>query len=288
MIHDGGKPSGGLAGRNLLVADGAVGPYLMDMGGVGAPAEAANISQPERVETAHRDYLAAGARLIRSNTRYANRIALAAHNLDDRCEAINNSGIALARQAAGSDGVVMGSIGPIDPAEAAAPERERAYSEQLIFLSDVGADILLLEHFTGLEEALLVARCAKRVSDAPVLAQMTFSDRGTTADGCAAEVCGEKLLEAGADALGVSCTPRGKSLAAIVTTLLTFGVPTSVMLGVPHQSAPFQARDRHEDSQGVDRFANPLIELAGQGVVIVGGCCGVAPEHILALAGRLG
>ena len=287
MTNDGDDTSGGLAGHNQLVADGAVGPYLTDTGGVGAPAEAANILQPEKVETAHRGYLAAGAGLIRSNTRYANRFALAAHDLEDRCEAINNSGIALARQAAGTDGVVMGSIGPIDPAAAAAPERERAYSEQLIYLSDVGADFLLLEHFTGLEEALMVARCAERVSDAPILAQLTYSDQGTTADGYSAEVCGERLLQAGADALGVSCAPRGKSLAAIVTTLLAFGVPTSVMLGVPRPSAPTRARDRYGDPQGVARFANPLIELAGQGVVIVGGCCGVAPEHIAALAGPL-
>lgn len=280
--------------RLPLLADGAVGWRLEQLhAGEAVPPEALNLTHPDHVRRVHQAYQAAGAQLHRTNTRNASEPVLGAHGLPGRCEAANNSASALLREVVGPDTPVMGVIGQIPLVRGGArggqpvplAERERAYSEQVVYLSDTGATFLGLEHFTHLEEALLVLRIAKSASDAPVMAQLQFDQRGHTAEGLGCHEAARRLVDGGAEALGISCGPAPKLLPPLVETLLAQGLPVSVMPGVAHGGVAPPYADAPE--WPAEKFAAELSALARMGLAVVGGCCGVTPEHIQALARQL-
>jgi methionine synthase I (cobalamin-dependent) len=290
-----------------LLADGPAGDWLRARRfAAGRAPEALNLELPEAVTAAHRAYRQAGATLHRTNTARATRWHLAAHGLAQRCEAINNSGSAALRQAIGTSAVMAGRIGPIDDPAAPAAERERAYSEQAIYLSDTGVDLFILEHFATVEEAARALRVIRGASDAPALALLRFDARGAGGERRSAGEAGRALLQAGAEALGVSCAPGGAALAGIVEALLPLGAPLGVMLSLPaalgrpygtaSRRSPSRAEARPEregpgeeaGAGDAERFAEALAALGQRGVAIVGGCCGVMPAHIRAAAARLG
>ena len=272
-----------------LIADGGVGEYLQGKHqDTDRPPEGLNLARPELVQAAHADFLNAGAVLLRTNTRHANRMSLEPFGLEARTEAINNAGAALARAAAGDRAVMMGAIGRIPPgasAESSRAARERAYGEQIVYLSDTNVQFFLLEHFSLLEEARLVLRVARRNSDAPVLAQLRFDALGFTEDGISCAEAARILAGEGAEALGVSCSPAPQALLPLVETLLAQGLPVSVMAGIlaPGAEAPYFGAPALNPTE----FAEALAPFAELGVSILGGCCGVGPGHIQALASRV-
>ncbi|MCZ6531430.1 MAG: homocysteine S-methyltransferase family protein [SAR324 cluster bacterium] len=250
------------------------------------PPEALNLTSPETVQDVHAQFLASGAILHRTNTHAANRVALAPYQLEERSEAINNSGSALTRAAIGVDGLMMGAIGEIKPGpgnrQVPLSQRERAYSEQAVYLSDTGVTFLLLEHFSHVEEALRVLRIARSASDAPVLAQLRLDVDGNSADGLPCAEAARRLADGGAGALGISCGPAPDLLPPLVKTLVATGLPVSVMLGIrraglphPYPGAP---------ALTPTAFAEALAGFADMGAAILGGCCGCGPEHIRALS----
>lgn len=278
-----------------LLADGSVGNDLHGRcAGRAIPVEALNQEDPEAVRAVHKAYADAGAQLLRTNTAQANALALAAYGLADRAEGLNNSASALARTASQSGGVVMGALAP--PPESLGTESpgtsvmgtaqcERAYGEQIIYLTDTGVDFFLLEHFSRLGDATRITDQIKRISDAPVLAQLKLDATGRTAEGTSASEAAAALVDAGADALGLSCAPGMLELAALAEALLRQGVPVSVMPGIRRQGRPAPYRGAPLLSPAA--FAAALAPLGRMGVTILGGCCGVTPLHIRALAEAL-
>jgi 5-methyltetrahydrofolate--homocysteine methyltransferase len=265
-----------------LLADGPVRDWLTARGlAADQSPEALNATRPDAVKAAHRAFAQAGATLIRTNTRHASRIELSPHGLAERCEAIHNSASALARQGAGVDVAMAGTLTPIQaPAgdTVSIPDRDRAASEQLIYLSDTGVDLFMLEHFDAVEDIERVIHLAGDVSDAPVLALLRLDERGRVPAGASALEAGERLLAAGAQSLGLSCASWNDSTRSALAALAALGIPLAIMLrataDVPEQSP--------------DRFAESLAAAADAGAKIVGGCCGAMPAHIRAAATRLG
>lgn len=267
-----------------LIADGDLRGALAGGAAAHEPPEALNLSETEAVHAAHQRYREAGALVHRTNTRHANRLELAGHDLADRGEAVNNSGSALVRSVIGTAGAMMGSVGPVRPPRggpaAPVPERERAYGEQLVYLSDTGVDLFVLEHFRALAEALLVVRIARRVSDAFPLALLTFDARGRTAEGVAAGEAARRLMDAGAGAVGVSCAPGGALLEQLVGEMRAVSGPVGVLLGAA------AAAEGAGTPAAPERFAAALGALGTHRASILGGCCGTTPQHIAALARR--
>lgn len=289
-----------------LLADGALAGGLRarapDWRG---PLEALNQERPAVVQAVHAEFAAAGARLLRTNTEHASAAALAATGLAERAEALNNSGSALARAGQREAGLAVGGQGPVDGAASPAvgfvmgalgappapgavddPAWQRAYAEQVVYLSDTGVDFILLQHVTRLGDAVALTRRVAAVSDAPVLAALQFDPAGRTAEGADPAHAGAALVEAGAQALGLSCGPGADALPGCVEALLAMGLPVAVLPGVrePDGSAPHPAAPTLEP----EAFAAWLAPLAAQGVTILGGCCGVTPAHVRALARALG
>ena len=153
-----------LAARGVLVADGATGTNYQDKGlGLGVAPEEWLFDAPELVLELHREFVAAGVDLILSNTFGATPIRLADSPLSGRAREVNLRAAELAREAAGDAVLVAGSLGPTGQlAEPLGPlgpdECAAAYAEQAAALADGGVDLLVMETFFALEEALPAIR----------------------------------------------------------------------------------------------------------------------------------
>src|SRR5579884_353091 len=142
-----------------LLADGGMGTMLYALG---IPYQRCfdelNLSQPELVQRVHREYIAAGAELIETNTFGANRFKLATHGLDRRVRDINLRGVKVAREArevTGEPVFLAGAVGPIGrplaPVGTVSPAQAReAFQEQIEALLEGGADLLILATFSDL------------------------------------------------------------------------------------------------------------------------------------------
>ena len=142
------------------------------------------VRRPDLVGAAHREYLAAGAELIETLTFGANRVRLAPAGLDISAGLLNRRAAALAREArdvAGREALVGGSMGPLESAgrggirQPDAVSRD-AFREQLDGLLEGGIDVVVLETFVDLDELLLAIEVARQASDLPIIASLTFGE----------------------------------------------------------------------------------------------------------------
>jgi len=255
-------------------ADGDVGDVLRRRLGLGATSlDMLSLVNGAAVQGVHRDFLAAGAQMLRTNTLAATRLHLTPLELADRTEAVNVAACGLAREVAGPEGVVMGTVGQV-PGQHPLAELEKAYAEQIIYLSDSQVDFLLFSHFTSLAQAQVALRMAVRASDAPVMALLTLDEAGCTQEGTPLAQAAQALAQGGAQALGISCRAGAQPLAPLLAPLLELGLPLGVLLGA-QGFGPAPLNPSHQT-----HFAQTLRQLGEMGVAIVGGCCGIGPEDI--------
>ena len=156
-----------------VVFDGAMGTMIYSSGVfINACYDELSLSNSSLISRIHRQYVAAGADVIETNTFGADTIRLRQYGLAEQCGEINRAAVRIARQEAGSDVYVAGSVGPctspdqlITDAQAML-EVQAAYQEQITALASEGVDVILLETFSSLKELKLAARIA-RASDRP-------------------------------------------------------------------------------------------------------------------------
>ncbi len=279
-----------------LLADGAMGTLLFERG---IPYERSfdelNLTQPTLIEAIHRDYLAAGAELIETNTFGANAFRLTAHGLADKARTIARQGVKVARNAreiVGTTAFVAGSMGPLGrPLEPfghiAVADAEKAFRAQAEGLLEGGLDVFVLETFQDLSEILAALRAIKSVTaEVPVIAQMTFGLDGKTRYGHSPSLVVRALKQAGADVVGVNCGVGPQPLLEVIEDVLAAaeGTPVSAM---PNAGLPQFVEGRYvylASPQYFAEFAARAIEL---GVKLVGGCCGTTPAHVKAMRERL-
>lgn len=191
---------------NILLADGATGTYISSLRGRNTPScELLNLSDPDCVVSVHRQYLAAGAKLIGTNTFAANRFALdRGRTLTDE---VVRTGISLARRAAGDSAFVAADIGPIPEGDRSPEEQQAEYRSIIdVFLAeDVG--IFTFETFASPDYPLY---CARYIRERRPDAFITI-DYTVTADGFSRlNIPGDRLIRATAgsglaDAAGFNC-----------------------------------------------------------------------------------
>ncbi len=280
-----------LSDRPLLV-DGGLGTLLFSRGvPQRACLEELVNTHPEMVGAAHREYLEAGAELIETLSFGANRQRLAAWGLEGQVGAFNRRAARLAREArevSGRDALVGGSVGPLGsptrggPAVAEAAARS-AYREQIEGLLEGGADLIVLETFSDLEQLLLAVEEARRASDVPVMASLTFGEELVLADGSSPATAAATLARAGADAIGVNC---GAGPAACLDALEAMGAPADgdpVRSIMPNAGLSQRLEGRFIYAASAEYFGTVTPRLLEAGARIVGGCCGTTPEHIAAM-----
>lgn len=271
----------------VIIGDGAMGTLLYSRGiPLETNFEYLNLLRPEMVRQVHEDYLRAGAQLLETNTFGASAIRLAAVGLEKKTRAINAAGARLARQAAGPERFVAGSVGPLslprgELRELAPAEKETVLREQMEALAEGGVDLFLLETFASVDDLTLAAGVAAGVG-LPVVAQMAYLEEGRTRDGVPAEEVARRLALAGVAVLGANCGSGPRDLLKVLARLAAASeLPLSAFA---NSGFPQYMDGRFIYLATPEYFAGMGREMVQAGASLVGGCCGTTPEHIRALA----
>jgi homocysteine S-methyltransferase len=277
-----------------LLADGAMGTLLHAHGAaLDSCFDAQNLTKPELIESLHRAYIDAGAELIETNTFGANRLRLEEHGLEDQVAAINAAGVARARAAiaaarAADRVYIAGAIGPlgagIQPYGRLKPEDARAiFDEQIRALVGSGVDVLLFETFTSLDEIVAGVEAARAAAPGtPIIAHMTFTRDDRTVSGHLPGAVARRLLEAGADVIGVNCS-GGPAQIARVLLQMREAAPGARFSAMPNAGFPYTVGGRTMYPATTDYFADNALLFRAIGACVVGGCCGTTPDHIAAM-----
>jgi homocysteine S-methyltransferase len=269
--------------RGPLVFDGAMGTQLYERGYfISRSFDEASLARPDLVADIHRDYRAAGAHVLETNTFGANRECLSRYGAQDRLREINRAGVRLARQAAGAEAWVAGSIGPTGlMVGALSPERRASlrdlFAEQIDALLEEGVDLLVLETFYSLAEIEQALAAARAVYKGPVVAQLAFSEERREIEGAPPVEAARRLRACGADVIGANCAEGPAFLFGVARDLLATGAPVSVQ---PNAGRPRRLDERTLYMTTPEYFGVYARRLYQAGVRLVGGCCGTGPEHI--------
>ena len=263
-----------------LLFDGAMGTYYKAAPGV--ECEQANLTDPAGVLAVHREYLAAGADAVKTNTFSLPRLA-AAHT--PGWEQLAQAGWQLAVQAAGETGAaVFADLGPAPDTEAVpAGQVYTAVAKQFMAL---GARNFLFETLSsdaGLLDA--VGAIKAEVPDAFVLVSFAVLPDGYTREGMYCKDLARRMQESGiVDAVGLNCVSAPGAMRTLAKQL-GGTLPLSVM---PNAGYPVVTRTQVKYQGRPEYFAGELGRLAAEGTVqILGGCCGTTPAHIAALRAEL-
>ena len=282
-----------LAQKGVLVADGATGTNYQSMGmepGL-APEEWLFVA-PDRVVELHRAFADAGADILLTCTFGATPLRLTEGPLAGRAREVNLRAAELAREGAGRDRLVAGSLGPtgmlIEPygllnrEDAAA-----AYAEQADALTEGGVDLLVLETIFAVEEAVWAVEGIRSSSSLPLVVSFSF-DMGTrTMMGLAPTDAVEAVVGLGVAGVGTNC---GRSLAdadLVVAEVLAAAGDVPVWVK-PNAGVPKIVGADVVYEAGPEMLADHVARYVEQGARIVGGCCGSTPEHVAAIARALG
>jgi homocysteine S-methyltransferase len=258
-----------------------------------------NLSQPEAVAEIHRAYVEAGAQLIVTNTFGANRYKLGPHGLADSVGEVNAVAVTLAKRVIGSPVratdqsplLVAGDVGPLGvhlaPFGRVKPDQAyAAFREQIEALVLAGADLILIETMSDLQETSEAVRAAKDVGGVPVIASLTFTRDDRTLLGESPAKVSAELVKLGVDVIGVNCS-SGPAQVLRILNAYKRAAPEAKFWVKPNAGWPEQVGGRIMYSATPDYFAEYAVAFAEAGAGIIGGCCGTTPGHIAAMRAAL-
>jgi 5-methyltetrahydrofolate--homocysteine methyltransferase len=275
-----------------LLGDGAMGTQLMIAGlEQGNCGEAWNLTHPERVLAIQRRYVDAGSDCLLTNTFGGSRIMLNRHSHADDVVAVNTAGVQLAREAfGGRDGFVIGDVGPFgglmepygDFSEAQVLD---AFREQAKALVDAGADAIIIETQTSLEELALGLAAAREAGAACVIGSMAYDvtlDGSTfrTMMGVDPERAAEFMQEHGTDIVALNCgtgMDMERARHAVMRYLQVTSLPIMVQ---PNAGQPKLVDMKVVYDETPEQMVAGVVPLLEAGASIIGGCCGSTPDHI--------
>jgi 5-methyltetrahydrofolate--homocysteine methyltransferase len=281
------------ARRRRLVADGAMGTALMAAGlESGSCGELWNVAHPERILEIQRRYVQAGADCIITNSFGASRVMLGRHGHADLVKEINQAAVGIARAAfegAGRDGWVLGDIGPLgallEPYGDLSEDRARAaLEEQAAALVEAGADALIIETETSLEEAGLAVDAAKAAGARSIVASFAYdvSADGTfhvTMMGVLPDRAVRFMEDRGADIAGLNCG-TGMDMAAVATVVRMYRANATLpTMAQPNAGTPALEKGRVVYRQTPAEMAAALPDVLEAGTSIIGSCCGSTCDH---------
>lgn len=276
----------------ILLGDGAMGTQLQQAGlEPGGCGEAWNVEHPDRVLAIQKRYAEAGSDCLITNTFGGCEIMLKRHGQSGNVAAINRAAVQIAREAFGDkEGFVLGDIGPfgglMEPyGEVPESEVREAFAEQAEALVSAGADAIIVETQTSLEELGIGIEAAKKAGAPCVIGSMAYDVMHDGSDlktmmGIGPEDAAEFMKEAGVDVVAMNCgtgidvpwatnvIPRYREICDLPTMAQpNAGTPVLENLKVVYKQTP-------------DEMAAELPALLDTGINVVGGCCGSNPDHI--------
>ncbi len=271
--------------ERVLLADGAMGTEFYRRGVfINRCYDELNLSRPDLVRQVHADYAAAGADILTTNTYGAERLRLARHGMEGRLEEIIRSGVRFAREAAGEERYVAGSVGPLPkglrPAGPLTAETAReTFREQIELLLDEGVDLLVLETFrqlSMLEEAIGAAREVS--ATVPVVASFAFKPVKHYYVGPSPEEVARRAADWEVDLLGTNCINGPGRMLEMVERLES--VSELPLCAMPNAGNPEMVDGRSLYLASPEYMAEYARRFVQNGVRIVGGCCGTTPEMV--------
>ena len=266
--------------RKPLLFDGGMGTYYKAK--PGTECEQGNLLDPAGVRKVHREYLAAGAEAIKTNTFGLPRMT-AARQPD--WQALARAGWKLAAEAAVETGAaVFADLGPAPDTEAA--PAGSIYTAVARCFVEQGAKNFLFETLSSDAGVLEAVQAVKaQVPDAFVLVSFAVLPDGYTREGMYSKDLVRRMTESGiVDAVGFNCVSAPGAMRALMQQLGGSKLPLSVM---PNAGYPVVTRTQVRYQGKPEYFARELARIAAEGVRILGGCCGTTPAHIAALRAAL-
>ncbi|MEI7502495.1 MAG: homocysteine S-methyltransferase family protein [Paludibacter sp.] len=271
-----------------LISDGAWGTFLQAKGlKSGECPEEWNITHPDAVLAIAQSYIDAGADTIETNSFGGNKFKLEGFGLENEVYTLNRKAAELSRQAAGEDKYVLGSIGPtgviLMMGELSEDDVYEAFKEQAIALYDGGADALVIETMTALDEAIIAVKACRENTPCEVICTMTFDYLQTgeyrTMMGVSPAEMVLALKEAGAHVVGANCSNGIEGMINITKEIRLADKNIPILI---HANAglPIFQDGKTIFPETPEMMAVFAKQLANVGANIIGGCCGTTPEHI--------
>ena len=269
-----------------VLLDGGMGTMLQAAGlAAGAKPELLNLTDPQLIQSIHAQYVAAGSRIINTNTFGASPKKLEGTGVT--VEQVVAAAVANARAACAASGALVAlDIGPLgellEPAGTLTLEQAVAQFARVVRAgAAAGADLVFLETFTDLYELKAALLAVKEHCTLPVLASMSFEPTGRTFTGCTVESFAATARGLGADAVGINCS-LGPAAIHPLAVRLAAAVPAQYPIFVkPNAGLP------RADGSGYDlepaAFAYQLKPYRALGLFAAGGCCGTTPQFIAGL-----
>jgi methionine synthase / methylenetetrahydrofolate reductase(NADPH) len=269
----------------IICGDGAMGTLLLDRGvPVDRCLEELCVSEPDRIRAIHDEYIAAGARVVETNTFGGNAVRLSRFGLEDRVAEINKSAVHLARKAArGKNVCIAGSVGPLGisahEAEERGIDRAECFREQIAALIEEDVDLIFFETFMNFEEMEIALR-SKPKSDCIVASLFACEPEGRLQSSMPLVDAFARCRELGAAIVGANCLNGPRAMVQLFEKL-----PAGDLLAAyPNAGYPRYAEGRYVYPTAPDYFAKAACEMVAQGARLIGGCCGTTPAHIAAVA----
>ena len=260
-----------------FIFDGAFGTCYAGLYHGDTPCELANIRHPERVIALHRQYIAAGADGIKTDSFTLNRVTCPARA---RLEALISGAIHCANAAAEGGAAVFADVGPIPDGTAG------DYADLVETFIRCGAENFLFEtfaEFDPLKDAL--TRIREKLPEAGIIVSFGAAPDGFTRHGNAlSALIAEAAAHSAVDAVGFNCVCGPAHAVRLAAELRGVPKPLCVM---PNAGYPVDVGGRTVYNDNADYFAEKIKEIYAGGARIVGGCCGTTPAHISACVSAL-
>lgn len=284
-----------IAERGYLLADGATGTILFNMGlQAGDPPEFWNTEEPDKIRALYQGSVDAGSDLFLTNSFGANASRLKLHNAQDRAYELSKAAAELGREVADNAGrqvLVAGSIGPtgeiMGPAGSLSHEDAvKMFQETAQGLMDGGADILWVETISAPEEYVAAAEAINNIN-APWVGTMSFDTAGRTMMGVTSQGMAEMVanMDAGPVAFGANC---GVGASDLLRTVHGFVDKADRPIVAKGNAGIPKFVDGHIHYDGTPEVMAQYAVLARDvGATIIGGCCGTMPVHLAAMRAAL-
>ncbi len=265
--------------------DGATGSNLLKRGmPAGVCPEEWILGHKEVLLALQKEFAEAGSHVIYAPTFSANAVKLREYGLEDRIGQMNQELVAISKEAAAGKCLVAGDL--TMTGEQLAPmgtmdfeELVNIYKEQIGYLVNAGADLLVVETMMSLQESRAALIAAKECCDLPVMVTMTFESDGRTLYGTDAKTAAVVLESLGASAIGANCSTGPDKMAEIITAMAE--VSSVPIIAKPNAGLPFLDKNGNTSyDMDSDTFADGMVKLVEAGASILGGCCGTSPEYI--------
>ncbi len=273
--------------NKILLCDGAWGTLLQAKGmQPGECPELWNITHRAEVKSIAESYLQAGSDIIETNSFGGNRSKLSMYGLEDRVSELSRVAAEISREVAGKGKHVAGSMGPTGKmlimGDVTEEELFDAFREQAVALEEGGADIIIIETMSAIDEAALAVRAARENTKCTVIITMTFSkdpDGYRTMMGVSPEEMVVSMKDAGAHVVGSNCGNGIEDMIGIVKAIRAADSEIPVIIQA-NAGIPQLIDGKTLFRESPEMMASYVPDLIRAGANIIGGCCGTTPEHI--------